>query len=210
MCCLKDIIAKRKEAERQNRIDTILDAARKLFLAHGYLGTSIRDIARESQLSTGAFYFYFADKDQVYGIICEEAGRVLIGHLKKALEDGADPIEKLRRMAWSYVDFYRDYPEQFELFVLRGMPFANLGLSENVAGKLSAMDYEIYQLVEGVVAEGMELGLIRRGDSTMMATELAAGILGLLFFHKRRHFDFDLRELLEGHLEIIIKGIAPV
>ena len=205
---MKDIIAKRKEAERQQRIDTILDAARKLFLSKGYLGTSIRDIARESQLSTGAFYFYFADKDEIYGMICEEAGRVLIDHLGKVHEEGADPIEKLRRMAWSYVDFYRDYPEQFELFALRGMPFTKLGLSEKVMRKLAAMDYEIYQIVEGTVAEGMQRGLIRKGDSTMMATELAAGILGLLFFHKRGHFDFDLRELLEDHMEIIIRGIA--
>jgi AcrR family transcriptional regulator len=206
---MKDIIAKRKEAERQNRIDTILDAARKLFLANGYLGTSIRDIARESQLSTGAFYFYFTDKDEVYGIICEEAGQVIIDHLKKVQEEGADPIEKLRRMAWSYVDFYRDYPEQFELFALRGMPFANAGLSENVGRKLAALDYEIYQLVEDAVAEGIKRGIIRQGDSTMMATELAAGILGLLFFHKRGHFDFDLHELLEDYMENILRGIAP-
>ena len=206
---MKDIIAKRKEAERQKRIDTILDAARKLFLSNGYLGTSIRDIARESQLSTGAFYFYFHDKDEVYGIICEEAGQVLIDHLKRVMEEGLDPLEKMRRMAWSYVDFYRDYPEQFELFVLRGMPFTNSGLSQDVARRLAAADYEIYRLVEGVVAEGMERGLIRQGDTTLLSTELASGILGLLFFHRRRHFEFDLDKLLECHLETVFKGIAP-
>jgi len=206
---LKDIIARRKEAERQNRIDTILDAARKLFLSKGYLGTSIRDIARESQLSTGAFYFYFTDKDEIYGIICEEAGQVLIDHLKRVMEEGLDPLEKMRRMAWSYIDFYRNYPEQFELFVLRGMPFTNSGLSPNVAGKLAAVDYEIYQLLESLVSEGMEQGLIKQGDSTIIATELAAGILGLLFFHKREHFEFDLDEQLACHLEVVFKGIAP-
>jgi len=206
---LKDIIARRKEAERQNRIDTILDAARKLFLSRGYLGTSIRDIARESQLSTGAFYFYFNDKDEIYGIVCEEAGQVLIDHLERVMDEGDDLMEKMRRLAWSYIDFYRDYPEQFELFVLRGMPFTNSGLSQNVADKLAAIDFEIYRLLEGLVAEGMEQGLIKQGDSTMIATELAAGILGLLFFHKREHFEFDLDKQLACHLEIILKGIAP-
>ncbi|MDY6796322.1 MAG: TetR/AcrR family transcriptional regulator [Actinomycetota bacterium] len=206
---MKDIIAKRKEAERQIRIDTILNAARKLFLENGYLGTSIRDIARESHLSTGAFYFYFADKDEVYGIICEEAGRVFVDHLKKVMDEGTDLKEKIRRMAWSYIDFYRNYPEQFELFVLRGTPFTNSGLSENIASKLAATDYEIDRLLEGMVAEGMERGLIKKGDSTMIATELAAGILGLLLSHKREHFDFDLDEQLECHLEVIFKGIAP-
>lgn len=206
---MQDIIARRKEAERQNRIDTILDAARKLFLSKGYLGTSIRDIARESHLSTGAFYFYFNDKDEIYGIVCEEAGQVLIDHLKRVMGEGDDLREKIRRMAWSYIDFYRNYPEQFELFVLRGMPFTNSGLSQNVAAKLAAIDYEIYRLLEGVVAEGMERGLIKQGDSTMIATELAAGILGLLFFHKREHFEFDLDEQLACHLETVFKGIAP-
>jgi AcrR family transcriptional regulator len=206
---LEEVIAKRKEAERQKRIDTFLDAARKLFLANGYLGTSIRDIARESQLSTGTFYFYFKDKDEIYGIICEEAGQVLIDHLKRAMDEGVDPIEKMRRMAWSYLDFYRNYPEQFELFALRGMPFTNKALSEEVAVKLAAIDFEIYQLLEGVVAEGMKQGLIRQGDSTMIATELAGGILGMLFLDRREHFEFDLAEQLECHLEVAFKGIAP-
>ncbi|MEW6554502.1 MAG: TetR/AcrR family transcriptional regulator [Actinomycetota bacterium] len=206
---MQDIIARRKETERQRRIDTILDAARKLFLARGYLGTSIRDIARESQLSTGAFYFYFTDKDEIYGMVCEEAGQAIVDRLRNVQGDGVDAVERLRRMAWSYVDFYRDHPEQFELFALRGMPFASLGLSEKVSARLAAVDHEIYQLVEGAVAEGMQHGLIRAGDSTQIATELAAGFLGLLFFHRRGHFRFDLREFLEDYMGIVIRGIAP-
>jgi hypothetical protein len=44
-----------------------MNAAMMVFLKKGYLGTKIRDIALEAQLSPGLIYFYFRGKDEIYG-----------------------------------------------------------------------------------------------------------------------------------------------
>lgn len=45
--------------------DKVLAAALKLFTSKGYFSTSMRDITRESSVSTGSVYHYFKDKEGV-------------------------------------------------------------------------------------------------------------------------------------------------
>ena len=50
-----------KEATRQR----VLDAARELFDTHGYQGTTIREIARQAQVSVGSVFTTFASKGEI-------------------------------------------------------------------------------------------------------------------------------------------------
>jgi len=71
MAKLSSVLAKRQEAERRERRERILNAARAVFFEKGYLGATIRDIALKAELSPGLIYHYFAGKDAIYGKICE-------------------------------------------------------------------------------------------------------------------------------------------
>ena len=50
------------EERRRTSIAGVLQAARTLFVTHGYEATSIDQIARAAGLTKGAVYFYFRDK----------------------------------------------------------------------------------------------------------------------------------------------------
>ncbi|HEY0649809.1 TetR/AcrR family transcriptional regulator, partial [Phenylobacterium sp.] len=50
-----------KEATRQR----VLDAARELFDTYGYQGTTIREIARQAQVSVGSVFTTFASKGEI-------------------------------------------------------------------------------------------------------------------------------------------------
>ncbi len=50
-------------AETRRRI---LETARKLFSLHGFEGTSVRDIARESQVNLSSINYHFKSKDSLY------------------------------------------------------------------------------------------------------------------------------------------------
>ena len=60
------------EAHRYNRRRQILDAAIECFARHGFQRTSMEDIIRESNLSTGAIYSYFQSKDQIIETLADE------------------------------------------------------------------------------------------------------------------------------------------
>lgn len=61
---------KRTAAFKADRRAAILDAARRLFIAHGYDRTTLREIAREAAVSTGAIYTYFRTKAEILEAIC--------------------------------------------------------------------------------------------------------------------------------------------
>jgi len=61
---------KRTNEFKVERREAILDAAQRLFVAHGYDRTTLREIARETGLSTGAIYIYFQTKAEILEAVC--------------------------------------------------------------------------------------------------------------------------------------------
>ena len=59
-------------APRRDRREDILQASLHLFAERGFHGTSIRDIAREADITEGLIYHYFASKRDLFRAIIEE------------------------------------------------------------------------------------------------------------------------------------------
>lgn len=65
---------KQKEKNKQGRIDKreeILGVATVFFLTHGYNGTKINEIARESGISKESIYRYFDDKKDLFEAVID-------------------------------------------------------------------------------------------------------------------------------------------
>jgi AcrR family transcriptional regulator len=71
----------RREANRRATTDAIKLAARDLFAAQGYEGTSVREIAVAAGVAERTFYRYFDGKE---GLLADEVGR-WIGRLHDAI-----------------------------------------------------------------------------------------------------------------------------
>jgi AcrR family transcriptional regulator len=64
------IVASAPRGERTRQ--TILDAAEQLFMAHGYNGTSMRQIAQQAgDIAVGGIYNHFANKKQIFRALLE-------------------------------------------------------------------------------------------------------------------------------------------
>src|SRR3954447_11088375 len=50
----------------------IMDGARKVFLAQGFEGASMNDIAKVAGVSKGTLYVYFQDKERLFAAVVEE------------------------------------------------------------------------------------------------------------------------------------------
>ena len=210
---LKKAITRRQESERKERIERILNAGRKLFLDKGYLGATMRDIALESELSTGAIYLYFKGKDEIYGKVCEEAFFKLIDFLKRAQESDGTPLERLEAVARAYVRFYTDYTDYFDILTFNDLGFKKVGLSDELLKSLEGLSYQAISAINDIVVEGIKEGNIFESiDSWELSIALWAGIEGLIFIHKRGYFEnygLNLEELLNTELRLIMYGIIP-
>jgi AcrR family transcriptional regulator len=113
-------LKERHERDREAVARSILDAARELFVTHGYHEVSIRKIAERIEYSPAAIYSYFPSKDDIFLALAEEGFRLLFASssLDEPCAAPPDPIDVIRRMFWRYYEFSKAHPEYFALMFL--------------------------------------------------------------------------------------------
>ncbi len=65
----QQVIRQRKKRERDQRIQGILTAAKKVFFSKGYQRTTMDEIAFEAEISKPTIYQYFKTKDELYSAL---------------------------------------------------------------------------------------------------------------------------------------------
>lgn len=86
---------KRSDDFKAGRREAILEAAMRLFIAQGYDRTTMREIAAEAGVSTGAIYVYFETKAAMLQSICAEETALERAELLDAIRSAApgdDPV----------------------------------------------------------------------------------------------------------------------
>src|SRR3954452_3429309 len=149
----------RREARKAENRAKLLEAARKVFAEKGYGEATARDIVRETDLASGTFYNYFADKQDAFMALLDEMsekGRALV---RAQRQDTNLTLEE--RVASAYRAYFEWAVEENDLFdvfrrnagVIALMPDREpfeLGISELIeditawadGGDLPAADYE--------------------------------------------------------------------
>jgi AcrR family transcriptional regulator len=105
----------RREREKEQLRQEILDAARDLFVREGYENVSMRRIAEKIEYSPTTIYLYFEDKADLLYQICEETFAILTDKMEAITRECEDPVEALRRGCRSYVDFGLRYPNHYRV-----------------------------------------------------------------------------------------------
>jgi AcrR family transcriptional regulator len=118
-------VKERQERDREAVSRSILDAARELFVTHGYQEVSIRKIAEKIEYSPAAIYSYFPSKDDIFFALAEEGFRLLFsyGASPRPADADDDPVKAIRASFWRYYEFSKEHPEYFALMFLdRSVP----------------------------------------------------------------------------------------
>lgn len=89
----------RKEQSVVTR-EAVLDSAEHLFSENGVSRTTLEQIARHANVSRGAIYFHFRNKDELFAAMLERAWKPLHESLSQCIGDGgASVIRSLRDVA---------------------------------------------------------------------------------------------------------------
>jgi AcrR family transcriptional regulator len=80
---------KRSALFKAGRREAILDAAMRLFVTRGYDRTTMREIAAEAGVSTGAIYVYFQTKAAMLQSLCAEEAALKRAELLDAIRTAA-------------------------------------------------------------------------------------------------------------------------
>ena len=147
------------EAQRETRRQQILQAAMRCFSRDGFHATTTADIVRESGVSQGTLYLYFATKDDIILALADDRhqGEALINALA---ESEQNPIEGLGLLLEIYGRSLSD-PQRLDgrRVGIQGWAEAlrSPAIRDNITGNLAAIRAEIAR----IVTRGQQAGLIR-------------------------------------------------
>jgi len=108
-------MALRKQAHRAK----LLRIAIQMFGKHGYHATTVPMIVKASGSSTGSFYFYFRNKEDVFSAALENFGERIAAALNAAIAlAGENPLRQMRAAVEGLVLFLADNPDEARILIV--------------------------------------------------------------------------------------------
>ena len=133
--------------------ELIRSAAKRLFSEHGLARTSVRDISREAGYTTGALYFHYRSKEDLYADILRESLTALYHRIDAAMRPRRTPMTALGAAFRAFVAFYDEHPRDFELSLYLMQGVRRVGLNATLDGELNGLLLDTLALFRGRLAD---------------------------------------------------------
>lgn len=144
----------RKAREKEALKMLILKGAKKLFLERGIEQTTIRNIADEIDYSVGTVYVYFKDKNAILHDLHSIGFQELGGYFTELFAI-KDPMERLRKMGFTYLKFAMENSEMYDLMFIVKAPMEFIESTEKEAWNEGA---DTFGALKKTVKECMDNG----------------------------------------------------
>jgi len=201
-------IVERRERERLETREKILDAARELFVSEGYEGVSMRKVAQKIEYSPTAIYVHFQDKEQLFLELCHSDYRRLAESFGQ-LAQIADPVERLRRIGFAYMEFGIENPNHYRMMFMTSHPPLADDATEKKMGKGNPEE-DAYEFLCQTVQEALDAGAFRPEltDADLIAQTLWAGVHGVVSLQIAKcQDDWVTWSSLKDRADLIIQGL---
>jgi AcrR family transcriptional regulator len=207
-------VTERREREKLQRREEILEGAEELFFTRGFERTRMVEIAEAVELSKGTLYLYFNSKEQLAYAILLRSLDVLTRLLREAADGARRGIDKVHAMARAYISFYQDHYRHFYFMqIFEGLLYETLINDEE-----NSDFYQRLQAVKAVVVEAVERGLedgTLRSDLEPELSAITYMIAADGFMHQmitrsmfiKRTTTFSKDELIEELFRILVHSL---
>ena len=205
-------VKERREREKSEIREKILDAARELFINQGYEGVSMRQVAEKIEYSPTAIYIHFADKEELFHELCHQD----FARLAEVFQSAAipqDPFERLKQIGRMYIDFGMRYPNHYTLMFMTPHP-ALQKMDERDCEIKGNPEVDAYAFLKLTVQQAMDAGSFREDltDAEMLSQTLWAAVHGVISLQIAKGNDAwvewrPMEQRTELMLDAIMRGL---
>ena len=154
----------------------ILRAAAEEFAEHGIAGARTEAIAREARVNKALLYYYFKDKETLYGAVLDNAFSGLKATVFRVLDSDLPAREKIMTYVGTYFDFIASnqvYPKLMQREMMR----AREGHSPHIEKLVKNYFQPIYARVGELLRKGIAEGEFRKIDPAHFVPSMVAMII---------------------------------
>lgn len=188
--------------KKDERLDQILKHAAQVFYDKGYDRASIRDIAKEADMSLAGLYYYFRSKEELLFLIQKHVFTELLDAIRAELQATTDPVQQLEIFIRNHLRYF--IGNLVEMKVLSHEFECLMGdYHDSIAG----LRREYYKVAEGIVARIAEAG----GSTRVKPRTAVLGMFGMmnwLYTWYRPEVDGTADDLAVQMSDLYLKGLA--
>jgi AcrR family transcriptional regulator len=198
-----------KIIDKQAKKQEIIQAAITVFAQKGFANTKMADIARAANIGKGTIYEYFKNKSEIF----ENGFRYFMDAMEttitKKIFKITDPVEKLKAIFTSMIDFFEGETAEFMEIML---DFWAEAIRQKDKDTLVMLDLEkVYidfrKMIGAVLEEGIRIGKFKPMNTFMVASLLIGMTDGLMLQWIMNRDLIDVKEAIRCLLDEILTGI---
>jgi TetR/AcrR family transcriptional regulator len=154
----------------------ILHAATREFAEHGIAGARTDAIAKEARVNKALLYYYFKDKETLYGAVLDHAFSGMKTNIFRVLDSDLPSREKILAYVGAYFDFIaanQIYPRLMQREMMR----IREGDSLHIDRLIKTYFQPVYHGVRELLRQGIEDGEFRAVDPVHFVPSMVAMIV---------------------------------
>ncbi|TAE29128.1 MAG: TetR/AcrR family transcriptional regulator [Candidatus Kapaibacterium sp.] len=197
----------RREREREELREQILDVAMSILTKEGYEAVTIRRIADEVEYTPGALYSYFGDKEEIIFALVVRASKKLNALFLSLEEALPHPLERLWATGRAYMRFAMEHPVEYDLMFIMSAPIQ----------KMAECDFNethtAFRLLRKTVEECMKQGFLPRADADAAAFAMWSFVHGSVSLMIRKRLaaipEEKYDDVLQGAFNFLMNAMMP-
>ena len=152
------VFEEKRKKEKENRKNTILRAARRLFFDRGFKSVTVDNIAAKSEVSKGSIYLCFESKEEIYAQILISDNIALYERIKNFSAAEASASQLLMEFARIYVDYFLNDNEPFRILMTFMLQTGQMNLTEKQNTELIRSTNENIKIISEIIQKGIDSG----------------------------------------------------
>jgi AcrR family transcriptional regulator len=203
-------IMERREREKEQRRNDILDAAEKVFFDKGINLATMDDVAEAAELSKGTLYLYFKSKEELFTVITCRALTLLKSMFEKAVNQPITGIEKVRAIGEAYYRYSQKYSDYFHMILHYESSQLDQSAQQAFLQECHRYGQEVMKVVTDAVASGVNDGSMRSDldplRTAFLLQGLSTGIIQLIAREKDHIKElamFNAEDLMDDFIDMM-------
>jgi len=184
--------------------DKILAAAVQLFAEYGYHAATMRDIAQIAGIQAANIYYHYPSKQTLLVEIMETHMRKLNANLERIVSKPHEVQQRLYEAISNHILLHTTYKSEF--FIIDTEIRA---LEGDNRGKILAMRDYYEDLIQGLLHEGMEQGVLCQTDVKISSYAIIAMCTEVAQWF-RPSGRLNVQQVIEIYFQMITKGLLII
>ena len=195
----------RREREKENMRNAILEAATKIIVNEGYENLSMRKIANEIEYTPTTLYNYYKDKMQIVNDIAREVYKKIVSNAKIVIEKNKDvPIHyQLELVFKAFIDTMTSNAEMGKA-VIRSGSQAIFGDREEA----EAPENNGILMLHNLLLKGQQKSVFRKLDENM-SWMLITALIGFSInaIENQLYLNNNWQGVVHTYVELLVHGL---